>query len=98
MFCRQVCNERVDFLRQLWLMHVKFTFDLREHGRIVETFLKKLPNAVTGLIQIVNLVGLQMDQDRTVFHLSAEYVVAWPQCGLTRGGDIELRARAPSSQ
>jgi hypothetical protein len=57
-----------------------------------------LPNAVTGLIQIVNLVGLQMDQDRTVFHLSAEYVIVWPQCGLTRGGDIELRARAPSSQ
>src|SRR5262245_18832082 len=70
---------------------------VEQHG-IVETLLNQLPDAVTGLVQVVNLIGLQVNQDRTVFNLSTEYVVAWPQCGSPGGGHIELRARPSPSQ
>ena len=89
-------KQRIELIRRNGLIDVELLAKAIGDGIGIGAFLKQLPNPVTGTVEIVNLIGPHVDEDRSVFvgrELSVgsqnmAYIVAVK----------ELRAQDPSSQ
>ena len=65
-------KQRIEFIRRNGLIDVELLANAIGDGIGIGAFLKQLPNPVAGQVEIVNLIGPHVDEDRSVFDLSAE--------------------------
>src|SRR5262249_56482284 len=68
----QKTKQRIQLIRRDGLIDVELLAKAIADRIGLGAFLKQLPDPVAGTVEIVNLIGPHVDEDRSVFDLSAE--------------------------